>query len=183
MAEVIKHAIIGDGELFDALFSLPHAGGAPEAGLIELIARAIRVKVQLVKADPFEQNVRAQLNLGHTFGHALEQLSRYRLRHGYAVAAGIAVAARLACQLGLCDAATRDRILSQLSRHGLPIHIPGEWGAAQILDAMRTDKKVRDGQLRLVLPLSIGRVEVVDGVAAGEIQAALAESQVPGTSI
>ena len=177
LAEVVKGAIIGDAELFDELASgevdAPRsAGWGPD-----LIARAIRVKIDLIERDPFEENVRAYLNLGHTFGHALETLSSYRLRHGYAVAIGIAIAARLAWRIGWCEAATRDRIVDLLDRKSLPTRAPREFDAGQILEAMSADKKNREGKLRLILPRAIGQVDIADNVARDEIVAALEDSR------
>lgn len=169
MAEVIKHAIIGDAELFAALETRWLDG--------DLLARALQVKIQIVERDPFEVHERAHLNLGHTFGHALEKLAEFRLRHGDAVAMGIAVAARLAANLRLCDTTTRDAILALLARQQLPTRLPGEFAPARIWEAMGTDKKVRDGKLRLILPRAIGQIEIVEDVPRAEILRALDESQ------
>ncbi len=170
LAEVVKHAIIGDAALFDEL-----AQGEVNA---DLIARAMRVKIDLVERDPFEANVRAHLNLGHTFGHALEKLSGYRLRHGYAVAIGLAIAARVAACTGRCSTGTRDRIVDLLEIKSLPTRTPREFDAAQIFEAMGADKKIREGKLRLILPRAIGQVEIADAeqVPRAEIVAALEES-------
>jgi shikimate kinase/3-dehydroquinate synthase len=171
LAEVVKHAIVGDAALFDEL-----ADGEVNP---DLIARAMRVKIDVVERDPFEANVRAHLNLGHTFGHALETLSGYRLRHGYAVAIGLTIAARLAARIGWCRAATRDRIVDLLDQKSLPTRTPREFDAAQVLEAMGADKKIREGRLRLILPRAIGLVEIADAerVPREEIAAALEESR------
>lgn len=170
LAEVVKHAIIGDAALFDELVR-----GEVDA---DMIARAMRVKIDLVERDPFEANVRAHLNLGHTFGHALEKLSGYHLRHGYAVAMGLAIAARLAARTGRCGDGTRDRIVDLLEQKSLPTRTPREFDAAQILEAMGADKKIREGKLRLILPRAIGEVEIADAerVPREEIVAALEAS-------
>lgn len=175
LAEVIKNAIIGDAGLFDQLI----VREIDET----MIAAAMRVKIELVERDPYEENVRAHLNLGHTFGHAVEMLSGYRLRHGYAVAMGIAVAARLAARTGRCGPVIRDRVVDLLGRKSLPVLIPREYGANQIVEAMGADKKVREGRLRLVLPRAIGEVEIVDDVAKEEIVAALEESRSPARTL
>lgn len=168
LAEVIKHAIIGDAELFDRI--------ALREVNADIIARAMRVKIAHVERDPYEENVRAHLNLGHTFGHALETLSAYRLRHGYAVAIGMAIAARLAFRTGRCDVTTRDRIVALLQAKLLPTQAPAEFGADQIMEAMGADKKIREGKLRLILPRAIGEVELVDDVAERDLLAAIEES-------
>lgn len=171
MAEVIKHAVIGDAGLFRELSK--QRTGEIDA---ELLERALRVKIEIVEQDPYEENVRAHLNLGHTFGQAVERLAEYRMRHGYAVAMGMAVAARLAANFGVSDRTTRDRIAALLEKFELPVRIPPEFSAEQILEAMGTDKKIRDGKLRLILPSDIGTVEIVNHVPRAEILRALTES-------
>jgi 3-dehydroquinate synthase len=99
------------------------------------------------------------------------------MRHGYAVAMGLAVAARLSANLGLSDTTTRDGILAVLETYELPTHIPRELDADDILRAMSTDKKIKDGKVRLILPREIGRVEIINDVAREEIVRALEESR------
>ena len=113
LAEVVKHGIIGAPELFEALEGKNEA--IPPA-LAELIADAVRVKVAVVEEDPFESGRRAVLNLGHTFGHAIEIVSGYRTRHGEGVAIGLAAATRLAARRGLCDPALVRRVEGLLER-------------------------------------------------------------------
>lgn len=169
MAEVIKHGILGDAELFRDLQQ-----GAPLDGA--LLERALRVKIDVVQRDPYEDNIRAHLNLGHTFGQAIERLAAYQMRHGYAVAMGIAVAARLAANLELCSRTTRDEIIAAFEQYQLPTHIPNNFTSDQILDAMGTDKKIQSGKLRLILPTQIGRVEIVSNITSAEITNALRAS-------
>jgi shikimate kinase / 3-dehydroquinate synthase len=175
MAEVIKHGVLGDEQLF---WELKQNAAHPTAREInaELLERALQVKVQIVEHDPFEENIRAHLNLGHTFGQAIETLAEYKMRHGYAIAMGMSVAARLGANLGLCSPATCHEIISLLEAYELPTHIPREFSAEQILKAMGTDKKVQHGKLRLVLPREIGRVEIVHDVTREQILAALGDS-------
>ncbi len=155
MAEVIKHGIIADPELFAAL----EADAAPD--LPWLLRRQLQVKIGVVEEDPYERGRRAVLNLGHTFAHAFEVLEDYRLHHGLAVAMGMAVAAHLAELRGLCSAATRARIVAAIARHGLPTcydaHAPQD-----VYVAMGMDKKRQAGRLRLVLPRAVGDV-IIDG--------------------
>jgi 3-dehydroquinate synthase len=171
LAEVIKNAIIGDAALFDELGRVEVNG--------DVIARAMRVKIDLVERDPFESSVRAHLNLGHTFGHALEKLSHFRLRHGYAVAIGVSIAARLAWRLGRCEAATCDRIVDLFEQKSLPTRAPREFDAGQIVEAMGADKKAAEGKMRLILPRAIGEVEIAEGVPREDLVAALEESLTP----
>ncbi|MEJ2210274.1 MAG: bifunctional shikimate kinase/3-dehydroquinate synthase [Anaerolineae bacterium] len=125
MAEVLKHAIIGDADLFARLERPPADPGRPLSA--PQLARAIAVKVAVVEADPYEAGQRAVLNLGHTVGHALERLSGYGLRHGEAVAIGTVAAARLAAALGRTDGdgpALIGRIEAALAAWGLPLRCP-----------------------------------------------------------
>lgn len=171
MAEVVKHAIIGDAELFEELEK-----GSWKLEVGNWIARAMRVKVEIVMRDPFEQGERAKLNLGHTFAHALEKLSDYQLRHGDAVAIGLVCAAQLAARRGLSDARLAPRIENLLCAMGLPTRVPREMSAEEILDAMATDKKRVDARLRFIVPRALGDV-IVDDVARGKISAVIEESQ------
>ncbi len=188
LAEVVKHGMIGDPGLFEAMEgrrgqgALPGRAGAlllPDEGtpplqLRDLVARAVRVKVAVVQEDPFEQGRRAVLNLGHTFGHAFETLSGYQLRHGEAVSIGLAAATRLAARLALCDPALVGRVESLLDRLSLPIRAAG-FAPEQVLAAMRTDKKRAGNRLRFVLPCAIGDVDVFDTVADEHVLAVLGE--------
>ncbi len=139
-----------------------------------MIARAVRVKVAVVEADPFEQDRRAALNLGHTFGHAFETLSGYQLRHGEAVSIGLAAATRLAVRLDLCEPDLVARVESLLDRLGLPIRAGG-FTPEQVMAAMATDKKRVGSRLRFVLPRAVGDVDLFDDVAPEAVLAVLAE--------
>lgn len=156
MAEVVKAAVIGSPELLEAIERQTH-------DLAWMVDRAIKVKVAIVEDDPYEQDRRETLNLGHTFGHAFELLSGYRLRHGEAVSAGTVVAARLAVALGRCDWGTVARIEKVLVGLGLPVR-PPSFEPEEVCRAMSADKKRRGGRLRFVLPEEIGRVVVLDDV-------------------
>ena len=159
--------MIGDPGLFEVM------EGREVLPLSELVARAVRVKVAVVQEDPFEQGRRAALNLGHTFGHAFETLSGYRLRHGEAVSIGLAAATRLAARLALCEPALVERVESALDRLGLPVRAPG-FAPEQIMAAMGADKKRVGRRLRFVLPRAIGDVDVFDHVEASDIVQTLA---------
>lgn len=167
LAEVVKHGLIGDPDLFAQL------EGAGPASLESLLARALRVKIAVVQRDPYEQGERAHLNLGHTFAHAFEQVSGYTLPHGRAVAVGLVAAAELAAARGLCEPDLPRRVRGLLTRLGLPTNLPGPAPEA-VLAAMATDKKRRAGRLRFVLPQALGRVAVYDDVTEAEVLAALA---------
>ncbi len=157
LAEVVKHGVIGDPYLFD----LCRAGyESVRASLLEIVRRAMRVKIQIIEADPFERGERAALNLGHTVGHALEAVSGYRLRHGEAVAIGMVAEARLAERLGLAASGLADCLADTLRGLGLPVEIPAAFSRQAILDAIRYDKKRRAGVVRFALPLAVGKVQV-----------------------
>jgi shikimate kinase / 3-dehydroquinate synthase len=164
LAEIAKAAVIGDPALFEQM-----AGSGPSS-LTGMIADAVRVKVRIVERDPFESGERAWLNLGHTFGHALELISGYRLRHGEAVALGMIAASEMSAALGRCDRTLPVRIHRLVERLGLPVEVAFDLDDA--LDAMGTDKKRRGRGLRFVLPARIGQVEVVSDVPPEAVGAA-----------
>jgi 3-dehydroquinate synthase len=182
LAEVLKAGIVGDAGLFEQLAG--RAGGQetqyairntqharPEPGLVDMIAGAVRVKARIVERDPFEMGDRAWLNLGHTFGHALELLSGYTLRHGEAVGLGMIAAAELSANLDYCAADLPRLIRSAVARLGLPTSYAFDPAAA--FAAMGADKKRRGRTLRFVLIREIGKVFVADGVPEATVRAAL----------
>jgi len=156
-AEVIKTGVIGSPNLFE---HLEEKGDEPS---LPLIIEAVRVKVAIVEEDPYESGRRAVLNLGHTFGHALEVLSGFTLRHGEAVSVGLVAATRTAVALGLCDDTVEGRLAVLLQRFGLPTRYEG-YEPVEIWRAMATDKKKRGKKLRFVLPRGVGQVVVTDQV-------------------
>lgn len=170
MAEVVKHGIVGDAELFESL-EIANC----QLSIVNWIGRAIRVKTEIVTRDPFERDERLKLNLGHTFAHAFEKLSRYRWRHGDAVALGLVCAARLGARLGLSDAALAARVENLLCALELPTRIPRAFATSAILDAMQADKKRVGARVRLVLPRALGDVIVTDAVPRAALRATLEE--------
>ena len=127
------------------------------------MSRALRIKAAVVGRDEHEAGERAVLNYGHTNGHAIETVAGYRrVRHGEAVAMGMAFAARLSQQRGLCGAEASDRLLALLERIGLPVEAP-DWKAqrAAYLRAVAVDKKVRGDKVRFVVLREIGRAELL----------------------
>jgi 3-dehydroquinate synthetase len=155
MAEVIKHGLLADEGLLD--FELW------KSDRHELIRRAIRVKVDIVQQDPYEKNVRAHLNLGHTFAHAIEQVSGYSWSHGEAVSVGLLAAARLSYALGLCDAALVERVDLCLSAVGRVRRLD-DLDPESLYAAMSTDKKWQGGHSRFVLLKGIGQPVIVEDV-------------------
>ena len=158
LAEVIKYGLIVDAGFFgwleehvDALLALDRAA------LTHAIRRSCEIKAEIVAEDEHERGRRALLNLGHTFGHALESLGGYtRWLHGEAVAIGMALAARTSCALGWVAEADCERIEALLRRAGLPV-ATGDFTPEAVLERMQLDKKAgRDG-LKLILLEAIGR--------------------------
>ena len=126
--------------------------------LTQMVATAIKCKSTIVQADPFDRlGIRARLNLGHTFGHAIEKLSGFTLPHGLAVAVGLCIACRLAASLGLCKEEVSERVHCLLRALNLPVAVTG-YSPEQMLVAMRGDKKRRNGRLHFVLPKALGEV-------------------------
>jgi 3-dehydroquinate synthetase len=127
------------------------------------VRRAIQVKIDVVEADPYEHGVRAHLNLGHTFAHAIERVTQYAWPHGEAVAVGLVAAARLSHALGLCDAALPNEVKSLVGAVGLPTRL-GSLDPEALYAAMGTDKKKQAGKLRFIVLRGVGAPEIVRDV-------------------
>lgn len=162
LAEVIKYGLIADADFFVWLEDHLDQLLRRDAGaLTYAIERSCQIKADVVAADETEQGVRAILNLGHTFGHAIETFLDYRdWVHGEAVSAGILMAAQLSSLLGHVPVADVERIQLMLLRCGLPITPPKAMQADDFKRLMQRDKKVLDGQMRLVILKSLGNAEV-----------------------
>ncbi len=175
LAEVIKYGLIRDAGFLDWLDRHVDALLARDpAALGHAVVESVRHKAEVVAADEREHGARALLNLGHTFGHALEALTGYRrYLHGEAVAIGMLLAARLSARLGALDPADPERVADLLRRAGLPLQPPPEIAPAAMLERMRLDKKNRAGALRLVLLDALGAARVRDDADDGEILAVL----------
>lgn len=181
-AEVAKYGLINDAGFFDwceANWRGIFAGG-PERD--EAVAACCRAKAGVVVRDEREDGERALLNLGHTFGHALERLTAYdsaRLVHGEGVAVGLALAFRFSARLGLCSGQEAGRVANHLALAGLPTRLQdvpgGGLDAEAILDAMAQDKKVRDGALTFILARGIGRSFIAPGIDRDAVRAFLGD--------
>lgn len=176
LAEIIKAAVITDRAFFNWLsVNLPELVRREPSVIRQAVARAIGIKAGVVAIDPYETGARAILNYGHTVAHALERAAGYgQLRHGEAVAWGMAVAARLSVMHARCSASAADAQDVLLRAAGLLATRPAV-RSADLIEAMRHDKKSRDGTLGWVLLREIGRVEYGRKVNAGTVEAALAE--------
>jgi 3-dehydroquinate synthase len=176
MAEVIKYGVIGDAALFaqlEAAVDLSSMAAVEPALLQTLLERSAAAKAQVVAADEREGGLRAILNYGHTLGHVVETLCGYGTwLHGEAVAIGMAAAGAIAVEMGLWSAGDQQRQLALIQAAGLPVHWP-DLDQQAVLECLQGDKKVRDGQVRFVLPTAIGGVQIRDDVTAATISQAL----------
>lgn len=177
MAEVIKYGLLGDAELFARLERAPLGVRSPE--LAETIHRCCAIKARVVEADERElakEGGRALLNLGHTFGHAIEQVTGYRVYlHGEAVAIGLAAAGRLSQKLGYISAADVARIEEVVSRHALPVRLREPLPLASLMAAAGRDKKVRAGLPRFVVLRSLGEAATQSGIEPALVEACFQE--------
>ncbi|MCQ4286828.1 3-dehydroquinate synthase [Pseudomonas stutzeri] len=175
LAEVIKYGLICDepflGWLEDNIDSLRRLD---QAALTEAIRRSCAAKARVVGADERESGIRATLNLGHTFGHAIETQQGYGVwLHGEAVSAGTVMALEMSRQLGWISVNERDRAVRLLARAGLPVIPPVNMSAADFLQHMAVDKKVLNGKLRLVLLKRLGEAVVTGDFPRQMLEATL----------
>lgn len=166
LAEVIKYGLINDRDFFDWLSEqMPELLKRDSAALIYAIERSCQNKADIVARDEKEASVRALLNLGHTFGHAIETAQGYGTwLHGEAVATGMLMAADLSHRLGWLSQADLTQVRELLMRAHLPVSAPSNMSADDFLSIMAVDKKVIDGVIRLILLHAIGDARVVDDV-------------------
>ncbi len=182
--EAVKYAMLGDAAYFDWLEANRQSLFRREPALLsQAIGVAVAGKAAIVARDETETGERMLLNLGHTFGHALEAWAGYsdKLLHGEAVAIGITLAFQLSRELGFTDAASVERVRNHLASAGLPTHIKdiagNEWPQAEaLLRLMAQDKKVRAGQLTLILARGIGKAFATRDVAAATVRDFLART-------
>jgi 3-dehydroquinate synthase len=174
LAEVIKYGLIRDPEFFVWLeANIEKLLARNRDALAYAVQRSCANKAEVVAADEHEKGERALLNLGHTFGHAIETGLGYgEWLHGEAVAAGTLIAAELSCKLGWLTEDSCSRIETMFVRAGLPVIGP-KLGAERYLELMRHDKKVQDGKLRLILLKGIGQAVVSDQAAEMDIVQAI----------
>lgn len=157
LAEMAKHGVVADAAYWAELQAAAPALAArsPEI-LTSLIRRSVELKAAVVSEDEREAGRRSVLNAGHTVAHAIEQLSRFAVSHGDAVAIGLVAEAHLAESIGVATAGLAGEISRGLRTLGLPTHVPGDLAAIALLDAMRLDKKRSSTHLRFALPQRIG---------------------------
>ncbi|QDU72501.1 3-dehydroquinate synthase [Mucisphaera calidilacus] len=160
LAECVKHGVIRDPGLFtwigehaDRILQLDHGT------LVELVERNVRIKAAVVEEDEKESGVRAHLNFGHTFAHAIEAASAYgRIKHGEAVALGMVAATRMAIAMKICHPSLEHQVVDLLEALGLPTWEDDLPVTALLMKVMAIDKKVADSRIRFVLPTKLGEV-------------------------
>ncbi|MFC2009256.1 3-dehydroquinate synthase, partial [Chloroflexota bacterium] len=165
LAEVVKSAVIRDAQFFSFLEqNVTRIMDHEDEVMEDVVATTARIKAGVVQEDERDGGVRNILNFGHTVGHGVESASEFGLSHGESVAIGMLAACRIACEMGICEAETLQRVESLLARVGLPPSVPSGVDFDEVLDAMKRDKKVSKGKLRFVLPLHIGEVAIRNDV-------------------
>lgn len=186
LAEVVKYGVIADAEFFKFLEANAHhlntqAFESPDTLRASLklwqtiVAESAKVKARVVEKDEFESGLRMILNYGHTIGHALETLTRYRAyHHGEAVAIGMVAAAMIAQRMNICEEAVVKRIKDLLEKIGLPTELE-KLPAERILEALKVDKKIRGGKIQFVLPERLGKVFIRNDVPLALVRQVLKE--------
>jgi 3-dehydroquinate synthase len=173
MAEVIKHGLLADEELFKILESGARLEATSEE-LPEIIRRNCGIKAGVVSADEREesgQGGRALLNLGHTFGHAIEAVAGYgTYLHGEAIAIGLVLASQFSEKLGNVDSSAVERTTTLLQKYDLPVRLRKPLPLRELLAAVRKDKKSRAGSLRFVALEKIGKAVTVEGIEPGLLE-------------
>lgn len=164
LAEVIKYGVIMDGGLFSFLESnLRKVFAYDKEALTFIIKRGCEIKGEVVEKDEREFNLRKILNFGHTIGHAVENLSDYKISHGEAISIGMAAEGRIAVGMGLWKEGDLERLIGLLTEAGLPTAMPVYMKLHDVIDAMKLDKKARGGKIEMALPGSLGRMAEIDG--------------------
>lgn len=182
--EVMKYGLLGDADFFGWLESNAPNLRSDMAARLHAVSHSVQMKADIVVRDETEQGERALLNLGHTFGHALEAATGYssRLLHGEGVAIGCALAFDLSARMGLCSQEEPSRVLAHLRQMGLPASLTDLEGSLPDDDAlialMGQDKKVVDGKLRFILAHSIGAAFVSDAVTRADLTAVLRDARI-----
>lgn len=178
IAEVIKYGVMADAAFFQWLQkNIQRLLDKDAEALAYAIHTSCAIKARVVAADETEQGQRALLNLGHTFGHAIEAATQYTSwLHGEAVATGMVMAARLSCLRGFIGTTYRDAIIELIAQAQLPIAPPAAMDIDTWLDLMSRDKKVKDGTMRFILPTGPGAAGIFSNVTQAELTAVITES-------
>ncbi|HZX13631.1 MAG TPA: 3-dehydroquinate synthase [Thermodesulfobacteriota bacterium] len=164
LAEVIKYGVIKDEKLFEYLErNIDHIFSFNADALIHIIKRSCEIKGQVVELDEKESNLRKILNFGHTIGHAIENISDYKISHGEAISMGMVTEVKIALELGFWKLDEYERLVSLFKRTGLPTKLPDSLDLNRMIDIMKLDKKARQGKIEMVLPRKIGEMAEVNG--------------------
>jgi len=194
-AEIIKHAIIRDAEMFRDLSSRAQVEGSrgeslkgaqrdPSSSLrsawddkmVELIRRNIAIKARIVSVDDRETSgERALLNFGHTVGHGIERATDFRIPHGDCISIGMVAACAVSIKRAALSANQREEVVALLEKFSLPTQLPAEVDREKIIDAIAHDKKFSAGQIRFVVTPKIGEAHVSSDVTMDDIRAAIGE--------
>ncbi|MEW6998780.1 3-dehydroquinate synthase [Colwelliaceae bacterium BS250] len=172
MAEVIKYGILGDAEFFDWLETNKQAIKAGDSATLQhMIHHCCQQKAETVAQDEKESGVRALLNLGHTFGHAIEAEQGYGVwLHGEAVATGMVLAAQLAQSIDLLSAQDVNRIIELIEYFNLPTKAPSDMSFDDFIKHMSRDKKNLAGVIRLIIPTAIGKSDIFDSISLEQLK-------------
>lgn len=176
VAEVIKYAVIADAELFTFLEEKVALLQTDSKVLSEVIRRCIAIKRRIVSEDERESGFRAVLNFGHTFGHAFESLSGYKLFHGEAISIGMVCASQLAQLLGLVDDRFVERLTKLCQAARLPTSLPKQVDIDALIKRMHSDKKASAGGITFILPEQLGHVRIQNSVDPNLIRAVAEKS-------
>jgi 3-dehydroquinate synthase len=177
LAEAVKHGLVADRAYFEWMEAeAPAVIRRDPATVSRLVRRSVEIKAEVVSGDERESGRRSILNAGHTVAHALEQVSRYQVPHGEAVALGLIVECQLAEGLGVAPAGLTARVASLLARLGLPPRLPQRLDSNALLRSMAGDKKNRGGRTRFALAAGVGQIQEVDGWTTPVSEAAILEA-------
>jgi len=173
MAEVIKSAAIRNRNLFNFLdINMKKALECHPAVLETIVLEAARIKAEIVEKDEKEEGLRGILNYGHTIGHAIEAVSDFQLKHGQAVAIGMAAAAKISSRMGILDESEVVKLERIIEKAGLPTEMPGIDKEA-VMQVMQHDKKVLQGRVRFVMLKSVGNAYISDEVDSSLVEEVL----------
>lgn len=179
LAEVVKHGVIMDKELFEYMEgNISKILALDPQSMEQIVARSCKDKVTIVEQDEKEQNIRAILNYGHTVGHGIESVTEYRMfRHGEAISIGMIVAGRIAVNRGILKEENLIRQSNLLKAYGLPVTFP-DLDIDSIINAIYLDKKIKEtGRLRFVLPKDIGEAIIMENIEEKEVIKAIEETK------
>jgi len=170
---VIKYGVIQDEGFFTYLENNLDRIKLLDAEILEeVVFRSANIKAGVVEKDEKDLGLRAILNFGHTVGHAIESVSDFKVSHGEAVAIGMLAAARISHRMSILSQNDLSRLEGLIKRAGLPTRLPNP-GIEKLVSVMKQDKKVLNGKLRFVLPESLGKVFITDGVNLSLVEQAL----------